>query len=98
MSNGFSGRARVPDHVVHRAFDEKTVLLNLRSGQYHGLNRTAARMLELLEESGDLSQVAERMAAEYGRPQEEISGDLVELCASLAERGLIEMDDARADG
>ena len=31
---------RVPEHVVYRDFAEQTVVLNLRTGRYHGLNET----------------------------------------------------------
>ena len=30
-------RLRVPEHVVYRSFGEETVVVNLRSGKYHGL-------------------------------------------------------------
>lgn len=93
MSNAFSGRARVPEHVVDRTFGDQTVLLNLDTGQYHGLNRTGGRILELVRETGDLSVVAARMAEEYGREEPEMSADLVELCALLSARGLLEVDD-----
>lgn len=82
---------RVPDHVVHRAFGDQTVLLNLSTGQYHGLNASARRMFELLSERGSLTGVAADVAREYGRPEEEIAADLVELCAALSERGLLEL-------
>ena len=29
-----------PQHVVHREFAKETVILNLQSGMYHGLNPT----------------------------------------------------------
>ena len=39
--------ASVPQHVVYRRFAAETVVLNLETGTYHGLNATGARMLEL---------------------------------------------------
>lgn len=85
-------RIRIPEHVVFRSFAEETVVLNLRSGNYHGLNATGGRMLELLRELGEPEAVAERVAAETGAPQGRVSADLLELCSSLEERGLIELD------
>lgn len=98
MEASFSGRARVPEHVVHRSFDGSTVLLNLDNGQYHGLNQTGGRMLELIEETGDLGVVVQRIAGEYDRSEAEVSEDLVDFCAMLAERGLLELDDVSASG
>jgi hypothetical protein len=89
---GVRRRVRVPEHVVHRDFGEQTVLLNLSTGQYHGLNRTGRRMFELLEERGSLDGVAGQLASEYHRPEADIAADLVDLCAALSERGLLEID------
>lgn len=85
-------RAKVPNGVVHRSFGDQTVLLNLATGQYHGLNATGRRMFELMIERGSLAGVAEELAREYGRPEEEIADDLVDLCAALSERGLLELE------
>ena len=35
-----------PQHVVYRSFPSETVVLNLQTGSYHGLNATAGRMLD----------------------------------------------------
>jgi hypothetical protein len=84
---------RVPDHVVHRAFPAETVLLNLETGRYHGLNPTGGRMLELLEEADTVAEVAVRVAREHRQPLEAVQNDLCRLCVDLAKRGLIEIDD-----
>jgi len=87
-------RVTIPQHVVFRAFVEETVVLNLESGRYHGLNPTAGRMLELLGELGDLDVVVQRIAEETGAPAERVAEDLHGFCSSLAERGLIEVESA----
>ena len=84
-------KARVPQHVVYRAFVSETVVLNLETGNYHGLNPTAGRMLEALDSSATVREAAERIAAEYGRPLPDIESDITELCGNLLERGLIEL-------
>jgi Coenzyme PQQ synthesis protein D (PqqD) len=88
---------RVPDHVVYRWFEAETLLLNLSTGQYHGLNPTAGRMLQLLEETdGHVGQAIARLAAGYEADEAEITTDMVELCTQLAERGLVEVDEDSA--
>ena len=84
----------IPQHVVFRAFVEETVVLNLESGRYHGLNPTAGRMLELLGELGDVDSVVARIADETGAPPTRVADDLREFCSSLVERGLIEVERA----
>ena len=87
-------RVSIPQHVVFRNFVEETVVLNLESGRYHGLNPTAGRMLELLGELGELDAVAARVAEETGSPPSRVADDLRDFCTSLAERGLIELEPA----
>lgn len=87
-------KVTIPQHVVFRAFVEETVVLNLESGRYHGLNPTAGRMLELLGEVGEVGEAAKRMAEETGMPAERVTEDLNAFCSSLAERGLIEVESA----
>ena len=90
-------RLRVPDHVVYRDFGDETVVLNLDSGMYHGLNGTAAAMLKVVGESDTVEAAIDRLVAEFEQPREVIERDLLELCQSLWERGLIEHDDDGGD-
>jgi hypothetical protein len=85
------GRVVVPTHVVHRRFPTETVVLNLQTGKYHGLNATAGEMLEQLADTGSIARSAVAIAAEYGREVAEVEADLRDLVAALGERGLIEI-------
>ena len=83
----------VPDDVVHRTFAAETVVLNLKSGKYHGLNPTGGHMFEVLAKVGSVREAAALIADEYGRPFDEISGDLCIFCLDLERRGLIVLGD-----
>ncbi len=82
-------RARLPQHVVHRSFVAETVVLNLRTGKYHGLNPTAGKMLEALEAAATVGDAVPALAAEYDIDQKQIETDLLALTRGLLERGLI---------
>jgi hypothetical protein len=99
LSAGFDDildtRPIVPSHVVYRSFEGETLLLNLESGEYHGLNETGGRMLELMSgDSATLRESIAKLAEEYGVEAAEIEPDLVDFCRSLAERGLLELPDS----
>jgi hypothetical protein len=85
-------RVRVPEHVVYRDFGDETVILNLRSGTYHGLNQTAAAMLSALDESDSVAAAVDRLASELGQDRGLIERDVLSLCRALSERSLIERD------
>lgn len=89
-----TARVRMPQHVVHRSFVAETVVLNLNTGQYHGLNPTAGRMLEAIDAAPAAGAVVPELAQEYGVEEEQIQNDLIALCQGLLERGLIEILDA----
>jgi coenzyme PQQ synthesis protein D (PqqD) len=84
-------KAGTPGHVVYRPFVKETVILNLQTGKYHGLNPTGGRMLELLEGSGTMGEAARKLAEEYGGSLETLQADLCDFCRDLLERGLIEL-------
>jgi hypothetical protein len=87
-----TARIRIPQHVVHRPFAHETVVLNLESGQYHGLNPTAGQILAELERTGTVEATVAAMAAQHDVGVEQLRQDVNALCVSLAERGLIEID------
>ncbi len=89
-----SACVRMPQHVVHRSFVAETVVLNLNTGQYHGLNPTAGRMLEAIDAAPSAGAAVPELAREYGVEEEQIQSDLIALCQGLLERGLIEIVDA----
>lgn len=85
-------RARIPQHVVYRSLVSETVMLNVQTGKYYGLNQTAGRMLELLERGSDLDAIFTQLATEFEAPEETVRQDFLALCADLAEKGLIELE------
>ena len=82
-------RVRVPQEVVFRSFPKETVVLNLETGLYHGINPTGGRMLETLAKVGSVSEAATALAAQYEVPPEELQADLCGFCEALLERGLL---------
>jgi len=86
-----SARPAVPDHVVYREFVNETVVLNLETGTYHGLNPSGGKMLESLGAATTVRDAAAALAAHYGRPLPEIEQDLYEFCLGLHARGLVEL-------
>jgi hypothetical protein len=85
-------RARIPEHVVHRDFPGETVMLNLETGQYHGLNHAARRMLAALDQSDSIGGAVSSLAREFGVERDRIERDLLELCNALTDRGLLELN------
>lgn len=86
-----SARVSIPSHVVYRAFATETVILNLETGRYHGLNSTGGRMLELLDRSDSVAEALAAFAGGYGKDPADVEQDVRTFCARLHERGLIDV-------
>src|SRR5688572_23992715 len=84
----------IPGHVVYRDFASETVLLNIETGTYHGLNPVAGRMLETLDRVGRVRDAVPLLATEFEQPVAVIERDLAALCDGLVERGLLEVRDS----
>src|SRR4051812_32015266 len=81
----------VPEHVVYRSFVNETVILNLQTGQYHGLNPTGGRILEALVREPRVRDAARTIADEFAQPLTEIDRDIEAFCRDLHDRGPIEL-------
>ena len=86
-------QARVPQHVVYRDFVNETVVLNLQTGTYHGLNPTAGRMLQAVERAGSIRDAAAQLATDYAWDLPTVENDLVQLCQTLVTDGLLQFQD-----
>ena len=91
-------RVRVAKHAIYRVFAKETVVLNVEKGTYHGLNPTAGRMLVVLDDSDSIATAVDRLSHEYGVSVEQVEADVVALCHSLSERGLIDVRDGSEEG
>lgn len=87
-----TAKIKVPQHVVFRSFPSETVVLNLQTGKYHGLNPTAGRMLEALAQAACVRDAAAATAQDYEQPQGATEKDMCDLCHALLKRGLVEID------
>jgi hypothetical protein len=85
-------RIRVPQHVVYRSFPSETVVLNLNTGKYHGLNATAGAMLDAVVNAPSMRDAAVTVAGRYEQSPLVVERDMCELCQLLLDRGLVEID------
>ena len=83
----------VPAGVVVQKVGDETVLLNLDSGHYYGLDPVGTRMLELVRELSETTAVVSRLAQEYEAEADVLEKDLSELLGKLESNGLVRRAD-----
>jgi len=80
----------LPD-VLSQEVSGETVLLDLNSENYFGLNDVGTRIWQLIQEDGDLQKVYDTMLDEYDVDKKQLGKDMEELVAKLVDAGLIEI-------
>lgn len=80
---------RVAEHVVFQEIDGETVLLDLKSEQYFGLDEVGTRIWSLIEGGHSFDHMVEQLVSEYDASREQISTDLDDLLRELSAVGLI---------
>ena len=82
-------RLATSDDVVCRQVGGETVLLDIASGTYFGLDAVGARVWQLIEDDRcTLLETCDRIGAEYDVPRTDLEQDVLELAAQLVEHGL----------
>ena len=84
-------RAVVPAHVLIRRLEGESVLLNLDSERYFGLDATGTRMWELMTSQPCIALALEKLQEEYEVDPETLRAHLTELLGRLVENGLLQV-------
>ena len=74
-----------------RDVGDETVILDLASGTYFGLDPVGARMWQLFAESKTLGEVCAVMMAEYQVAEEDLERDVLRLAQELSTKGLVSL-------
>lgn len=90
-------RAVVPHQVVFRTLASETVLLNIQTGYYFGLDEIGGRFFEVLREAASVGAAVESLTREFDAPAEQIQKDMLGYCGQLLGHGLIELREPGAD-
>ncbi|MEP7069981.1 MAG: PqqD family protein [Usitatibacter sp.] len=89
MSSTFRGRVTVPEGVLVRELGGESVLLNLRSESYFGLDDVGTRMWAALTASPSMEDAYRMLADEYEVEPALLRADLSTFVEKLSAAGLI---------
>lgn len=87
----FEDRATAPAHVLVRFLDQESVLLNLETEQYFGLDPMGTRMWQLLTASENIDAAYRQLLEEYDVEPEMLRDHLSELLGRLVDHGLLQV-------
>lgn len=79
----------IPADVVARQVGDETVILDLRSGTYFGLDPVGARIWQLMGEGKTLAEICSVMLDEYEVSRADLERDTMNLVEELSAQELI---------
>ncbi len=89
MSEQMALTFQVSPDVLEQELDGETVLLDLGSDNYFGLDEVGTRVWQLLRDGKDSEAIVDRMADEFDVEIGQLRTDLEALLAELSGAGLI---------
>jgi hypothetical protein len=84
-------RVGVPQHVLIRFLDRESVLLNIETERYFGLDETGTRMWQLVTAAPNIETAYHQLLDEYDVQAEPLRNDLIGLLGKLVESGLLQI-------
>jgi|SRR5215216_2457418 len=95
MTISFSARVLVPSDILISQVGGESVILNLKSEHYFGLDQVGTDMWAAITSSESIQAAYEKLLSEYDVDREQLKLDLTDLIEKLVEHGLVEISDAQ---
>jgi Coenzyme PQQ synthesis protein D (PqqD) len=90
----FADRAGTVPHVLVRFLDKESVLLNLETERYFGLDETGTRMWQVVTAAPSIDAAYQELQNEFDVESELLRLHLTELLGRLVENGLLQIQPA----
>jgi hypothetical protein len=87
----FDSRVRIPEDVLISELDGESVLLNLKSEAYFGLDDVGTRMWGVVTSANSIAHAFETLSGEFDVEPGTLRKDLEDLLDALLQRGLLEV-------
>ena len=79
----------MPDEVLISNLQQESVILNLDSERYYGLDDVGTRFLSVLTNSESIEAAYEKLAGEYDVDNQALRQDLLALVEDLVNQGIL---------
>src|SRR5215470_2829123 len=96
MSVSFDQKLVVTQDTLINVIEDESVLLNLKSESYFGLDQIGTRMWTLLTTSDSIQAAYEALLEEYDVDAAELRRDMLDLIDKLIANGLVEIVSEKA--
>ena len=84
---------KISSEVLTQEVGGETVILDLKSEGYFGLDEIGTRIWQLIQEQKNLQSVTETMLNEYDVEPDQLKTDIKNLLNELVKSGLVNLED-----
>jgi hypothetical protein len=93
----FSDRVEVPKHALVRFIEKESVLLNLDTECYYGLDEVGTRMWQMVTAAPSIEKAYEELVSEFDVEAELLRQHFSDLLEQLADLGLLRVHSVDAE-
>ena len=86
-----TSRVTIPDGVLVQVLQGESVLLNVNTENYYGLDEVGTRMWAVLSEAPSIADAVDMLLEEYEVERATLESDVDALLAELRDKKLIEV-------
>ena len=76
--------------VLSQEIDDETVLLDMKSENYFGLNNVGKRVLDIIKSGANIDTITKTLLNEFDVEEKQLEQDIGELIQQLLNAGLIQ--------
>lgn len=85
-------KIKISSEVLTQEVGGETVILDLKTESYFGLDETGTRIWQLLQEQKDIQTITATMLNEYDVKEEQLEKDIQNLLKQLDKAGIVTLD------
>ena len=96
MPQPFTQNITIPEETLSQEVNGETVILDLKSESYYGLDEVGTRIWQLLQEHGDLQLTFDIMLDEFDVDSDHLETDIDNFIVELVNSGLVFIENPKA--
>ena len=86
----------ISEEALSQEVNGETVILDLKSESYFGLDEVGTRIWQLLQEHGDVQKTFDVMLAEFDVGEDQLKNDINALLDEMLEKGLLHIEESKS--
>ena len=86
----------ISEEALSQEVNGETVILDLKSESYFGLDEVGTRIWQLLQEHGDVRKTFDVMLDEFDVEEDQLENDMSALLDEMLEKGLLHIEESKS--